>query len=422
MKKLFLLISVIFITSTLFSQSIGWTPFKTKITFNDSVRINKGIKIGAITLTTTATELNIFHNSGLTSGEIANIRNTTSNVQTQLNGKAATSHIHSGVYEPVLGNPSVNGYVLASTTGGTRSWVAAPSGGGTMTYPGAGIALSTGSAWGTSITNNSANWNTAYGWGNHAGAGYFTGTSSTIRGLFSATATGLTYTSGTGVLSLTSGYTIPSSTNVANWNTAYGWGNHSGLYLPLTGGTVTGTVVLPSSTSIGSVSSTEIGYVNNVTSSIQTQFNNIITDINDSTQLYVHTTLRSDTIPLFVFGGGGGNILDTATFNTTTVYGSFYNDSRDTLVVTALRGIIALGAGSSTIGVQVSWHSTFKSGSATNLNSSAFTVNSTTTGSVDTSFANDKIPPNVWVWCTTPTVAYATKPSYLSVTLIGYKK
>jgi hypothetical protein len=32
----------------------------------------------------------------------------------------------------------------------------------TMTYPGAGIPLSTGSAWGTSITNSSANWNTAY--------------------------------------------------------------------------------------------------------------------------------------------------------------------------------------------------------------------------------------------------------------------
>lgn len=52
-----------------------------------------------------------------------------------------------------------------------------------MVYPGAGIALSTGSAWGSSITNNSANWNTAYGWGNHASAGYapianptFTGT------------------------------------------------------------------------------------------------------------------------------------------------------------------------------------------------------------------------------------------------------
>lgn len=41
--------------------------------------------------------------------------------------------------------------------------------GGSMVYPGAGIPLSTGSAWGTSITDNSANWNTAYGWGNHAG-------------------------------------------------------------------------------------------------------------------------------------------------------------------------------------------------------------------------------------------------------------
>lgn len=43
---------------------------------------------------------------------------------------------------------------------------------GSMIYPGAGIALSTGSAWSTSITNNSANWNTAYGWGNHASQGY----------------------------------------------------------------------------------------------------------------------------------------------------------------------------------------------------------------------------------------------------------
>ena len=41
-------------------------------------------------------------------------------------------------------------------------------------YPNAGIVLSTGSGWGTSITNNSANWNTAYGWGNHASGGYLT--------------------------------------------------------------------------------------------------------------------------------------------------------------------------------------------------------------------------------------------------------
>jgi hypothetical protein len=54
-------------------------------------------------------------------------------------------------------------------TDGT-SMTTVPTGGtGNMVYPGAGIALSTGTAWGTSITNNSANWNAAYGWGNHAG-------------------------------------------------------------------------------------------------------------------------------------------------------------------------------------------------------------------------------------------------------------
>jgi len=42
-------------------------------------------------------------------------------------------------------------------------------GAGSMVYPAAGIALSTGSSWGASIINNSTQWNTAYGWGNHAG-------------------------------------------------------------------------------------------------------------------------------------------------------------------------------------------------------------------------------------------------------------
>jgi hypothetical protein len=45
---------------------------------------------------------------------------------------------------------------------------------GSMTYPDAGIALSAGSAWDTSIVNNSANWNTAYGWGNWATQGFET--------------------------------------------------------------------------------------------------------------------------------------------------------------------------------------------------------------------------------------------------------
>jgi hypothetical protein len=59
-----------------------------------------------------------------------------------------------------------------------RSWTI-----DSMVYPSAGIALSSGTGWGTSITNNSANWNTAFGWGNHALAGYvpYTGAAANVN-------------------------------------------------------------------------------------------------------------------------------------------------------------------------------------------------------------------------------------------------
>jgi len=50
------------------------------------------------------------------------------------NALTANSHTHAITgFEPILGNPSTNGYVLSSTTTGIRSWV--PMTGGTDTYP-----------------------------------------------------------------------------------------------------------------------------------------------------------------------------------------------------------------------------------------------------------------------------------------------
>lgn len=66
-------------------------------------------------------------------------------------------------------------YIYTSTAAGKKQWIdsdAIGSGAITMVYPGAGIPISNGSGWGSSISNNSANWNTAYAWGNHATAGY----------------------------------------------------------------------------------------------------------------------------------------------------------------------------------------------------------------------------------------------------------
>lgn len=134
----------------------------------------------------------------------------------------------------------------------------------------------TASSW-YSTTNNSANWNTAYGWGNHASAGYLTSFTESDPVFVASAAYSITsgnktnwntayakkinsasFSTVDGVLTLTTqdsstitvdldgrylqsySETDPvflasaasgiSSTNISNWNTAYSWGNHAGLY------------------------------------------------------------------------------------------------------------------------------------------------------------------------------------------------
>jgi hypothetical protein len=53
------------------------------------------------------------------------------------------------------------------------------------------------------FTDNSSNWNTAHGWGDHSAAGYLTSHQSL------------------------SAYATTASLNASNWDTAYGWGDHS---------------------------------------------------------------------------------------------------------------------------------------------------------------------------------------------------
>ncbi len=72
----------------------------------------------------------------------------------------------------------------------------------------------------------------------------------------------------------TSGFLVKTSEN--NWNldtNTYLSSAALGDYAPLDSPTFSGIVVLPSTTSIGAVDSTEIGYLNGVTSSIQSQLN-----------------------------------------------------------------------------------------------------------------------------------------------------
>lgn len=72
--------------------------------------------------------------------------------KTYLKGAVIAAYLPTGVGTKAVRIDGSGNLSIADTT----------TGGGSMVYPGAGIALSNGSGWSTSITDNSANWNTAY--------------------------------------------------------------------------------------------------------------------------------------------------------------------------------------------------------------------------------------------------------------------
>lgn len=141
-----------------------------------------------------------------------------------------------------------------------------------------------------------------------------------------------------------------------------------------------------------------------------------------STDLGIWAKMQADTVPIFVFGLGSGQSGDTAVFNDNAIAGAFWHNESDTLVVTSLMGVLAEGTGTETIAVQVSWGDNFKDGTPTNLNTSAYTITSITSGDEYTAFDNAEIPPNKWVWCTISGTSAGNRPSMLVLTLSGYYK
>jgi len=143
-----------------------------------------------------------------------------------ITGYATTSYVGTqlGGYVPTTRTISINGTSLDLST--NRSFTI-----NSMVYPGAGIAVSTGSAWGTSLTDNSANWNTAYSWGNHAGLYSLLNHTHTFASLTSKPTTLVGY-------GITDAAISAQGTKA---DTAFGWGNHAiaGYLTGITSGQVT---------------------------------------------------------------------------------------------------------------------------------------------------------------------------------------
>jgi hypothetical protein len=108
-----------------------------------------------------------------------------------------------------------------------RMWVRTKSGGAWSSWK---------QIWTSDVfANNSSNWNTAYGWGNHASAGYLTSVTAHTQAWSTITSTPTTI-SGYGITNaytdaqiqnFFSGANSISGYNKSNWDTAYSWGNHA---------------------------------------------------------------------------------------------------------------------------------------------------------------------------------------------------
>lgn len=91
---------------------------------------------------------------------------------------------------------------------------------------------------------------------------------------------------------------------------ATAWSSLAFTTAPINSPTFTGTVVLPSATSIGDVSNTEISYLDGVTSSIQTQLNaKANTTISTNLQTASYTLVAGDAGKLVEMNVGSENNL-----------------------------------------------------------------------------------------------------------------
>jgi len=159
-----------------------------------------------------------------------------------------------------------------------------------------GLMTTNGSGTYSITTNNSSNWNTAYGWGDHSTQGYITSETShadvVVDGDFTS--------QGIMLRGASSGTYSILTDNSTNWNTAYSWGDHSTQgYVTSSGVTsVTGTAPVVSSggatpaISMAAATTSVNGYL---TSTDWTTFNSKLSNVSEDTTPTLGGELDADS-------------------------------------------------------------------------------------------------------------------------------
>lgn len=274
-----------------------------------------------------------------------------------------------------------------------------------MVYPGAGIAKSTGSAWTTSLVDSSAYWSEAYSWGDHSTMGYITtSTLNELDPVFAGDSADLLYKTDTvyvsgprkkvatlydlDTLSFSSTESDPiyassaaasvTTTTISNWNTAYGWGNHSGVYFAKADSNSNG---------------------------------------NAATKKYVDGLIAtkkstSEIIPLFAIG------VDSTMINTTHKFPFGYSHG---IVLDTVAILATTTASGGSVNVTVKIHyGTDISASGTAIVTDGTAMTSRTTATKVSSFDNATIAKPNMIWLTFSSIT--TRPRNIYIQLMGHKQ
>lgn len=301
MKKKILLFALFsLITCSLFSQ-VGWQPIRYKALYKDSVNFTKQFRINNTTVLANAIEFNLLNGALVSTAELNYLVGVDSLIQTQLHKRA------------FIWNPQFYGTAIKFNTD-TLS---------TQAYTrlhGGGVTVDT--------THLSARINAKADSLNAMFSGYVR----TRQGGFLDTLGSQRYIRayigppGGAVWGAIAG----TLTNQTDLNTALG------LKANLAGPTTfTSTIVLPTTTSIGTVSSTELGYLDNVTSAIQTQINNKFTNNVSATDLVLgRSSAGPGVVEEITMTAAGRALMDDASTTaqkTTLGLGNVTNESKATM-------------------------------------------------------------------------------------------
>jgi hypothetical protein len=217
MKKLLSFILMTLIVVYCAAQTgIGWDQIRKKQNYKDAVNFASTVMIGGVTITATASQINILHSLTVSATELNYVSNVTGPIQAQITAKApinspvftgiakigndtiATRAYSRSVRVPEEGSAGVAwGDITETLSNQTdlqdeldkKANLLSPAFTGTVTGITAGMvgAISTSHASNSISASNISNWNSAYGWGNHAAAGY--ATTSALSGYVPATRT-----------------------------------------------------------------------------------------------------------------------------------------------------------------------------------------------------------------------------------------